>query len=264
MKREFFPIKKSNEKKRAFSSSFPFIEEIFFPRRCLGCDVLLLHRGNSLFCERCFHAFLPLRTPLCAVCGEPVNGSAGVCERCLRRPPPYTLCRSLFIYNHAMRQLVLQFKSRRDRLFYAGIAELCREADLDAFSSVDLAAPVPLHPARLRKRGFNQSLLLCRLFFGGNKDVKIVPKLLERIKNTTPQSGLGRKERLVNLKKMFRICGDNSLYGKRICLVDDVITTGSTVEECCKSILKSGAYSVSVLSLARTLRHEDKGAGDCS
>lgn len=183
----------------------------------------------------------------------PLPAGDGVCEKCLRSPPPYAFCRSLFAYNEVMRQLVLQLKFRYDRLVLSGIARLCRDIDLTLFADVDLVAPVPLHPFRLRKRGFNQSLLLCVLFFGNNKDVKIIPKLLEKTKNTVPQSSLDRKERLINLQKMFRPYDRNLISGKRVCLVDDVITTEATVRECCNVLIKSGCCSVCVLSLARTL-----------
>ncbi len=236
------------------------LQEIFFPRACLLCHALLTGGGEGPFCSTCYHMFHPLVAPLCTVCGMPLAADDGVCEKCLRSPPPYTFCHSLFAYNEVMRRFVLQFKFRYDRLVLSGIARLCRDIDLTPFAEVDLVAPVPLHPLRLRKRGFNQSLLLCTLFFGGNKDVKIVPKLLERTKNTVPQSSLKRKERLINLQKMFRCCDNNLLSGKRVCLVDDVITTGATVRECCDILLKSGCYSVCVLSLARTLPKSDMGS----
>ncbi len=229
------------------------LQEILFPRHCLICDGLLAGGGDNPFCRRCYDRFHPLAAPLCTVCGLPLSAGCGVCEMCLRRPPPYTFCRSLFAYNEVMRRLVLQLKFRYDRLFLAGLSRLCREIDLTPFTAVDLVVPVPLHPVRLRARGFNQALLLCALFFGDNKDVKIVPKLLERMKKTVPQSSLDREKRLVNLQKTFRLCRDNSVADKRVCLVDDVITTGTTINECCKVLVKSGCCSVSVLSLARTL-----------
>ncbi len=237
------------------------LQEILFPRVCLLCHGLLSGRGEGPFCPNCYNRFHSLAAPLCTVCGMPLAAGDGVCEKCLRRPPPYTFCRSLFAYNEVMRRLVLQFKFRYDRRVLSGIARLCRDVDLTPFAEVDLVAPVPLHPLRLRKRGFNQSLLLCALFFGDNKDVKIVPKLLERTKNTVPQSSLERKERLMNLQKMFRCCHDNPLSGKRVCLVDDVITTGATVGECCNVLLKSGCCSVCVLSFARTLPRDEAGSG---
>ncbi len=233
MKRENFLLPGSFSA-RSFSFSKEMLlclEEIIFPPRCIICKGLLVGEEQGVFCANCFRRFQPLPAPLCRVCGIPL-ATAGVCEQCLRTPPPYTCCRSLFTYNEIMRKLVLQFKSRRDRLFLAGIQQL-------------------------KKRGFNQSLLLCELLFSGNKDVKIMPKLLKRKKNTISQSSLPRKNRLKNLKGMFSFCGDDTLSGMHICLVDDVITTGATVEECCKVIGKSVDCTISVLSLAKTLRKRD-------
>ncbi len=244
---------------RSFSfpkAVWPHLEGIIFPSRCIICKGLLVDGEQGVFCIDCFYKFQPLPVPLCRVCGIPL-AAAGVCEQCLRTPPPYSCCRSLFTYNEIMRKLVLQFKSRRDRLFLAGIQQLCSRMDLSEFTGVDIVAPVPLHPQRLKKRGFNQSLLLCELLFSGKKDVKIIPKLLKRKKNTVSQSSLPRKKRLENLKKMFSFCGDDTLSGMHICLVDDVITTGATVEECCKIIEKSIDCKISVLSLAKTLRKRD-------
>lgn len=240
---------------RDFCSS---LKDLIFPRRCLVCEALFpVEKRDVSLCNECLKLFQPLSSPLCIVCGSRLHtaGDDGVCERCLRNRPPYTLCRSLFLYNKVMRKLLLQFKYRRDLLYLNGIRQLCASADLSLFAESDLIVPVPLHKNRLQKRGFNQSLLLAKLFFDYNDDVKIAPKLLKRVENTVSQSSLSRHERLRNLKNVFAVSKDYPLFGKKVCLVDDVMTTGTTVKECCYILLKSGAYSVSVLTLARSEKH---------
>ena len=124
--------------------------------------------------------------------------------------------------------------------------------------SVDLIVPVPLHPARMRKRGFNQAFQMIRQWPGsarqqgmGIKASAISDGILVRTRNTPPQTGLRRAERRENLKAAFAINGRASVRGKRLLLVDDVMTTGATVESCSKALLQGGAASVDVLTLAR-------------
>lgn len=239
---------------KAFSSA---LEAMFFPPRCLVCNALLpLVGAETVFCRDCFSEFSPLDLPVCRICGEPLAGGRGgeVCEKCLRRRPPYTLCRSLFRYNDAMRNVILQFKFRKDLRFLRGIPQLCREADFSEFAAPAVVVPVPLHKKRLQQRGFNQSLLLCKALFYGREDVKFVPELLQRMKNTPPQRVLSRKERTKNLQKVFRVRGSERNCSKRLYLVDDVMTTGSTIDECCKVLLESCSYDIYVLTLARAER----------
>ena len=114
-----------------------------------------------------------------------------------------------------------------------------------------LLMPVPLHPRRLRERGFNQSLLLAReLAKGLNADLDFLS--LRRIKYTKPQTELGSEERSRNVRRAFRVLGREAVKGRSIVLVDDVATTGSTLNECARALRKAGCREVSCLALART------------
>jgi ComF family protein len=126
--------------------------------------------------------------------------------------------------------------------------------------SIDLIVPVPLHIKKMRIRGFNPSFLLVKdwghIAEGLQIDMPDIPidiNVLERRRWTQPQTGLGRKERLVNIKNAFHIRNGSKITGKRILLVDDVYTTGATVNECTKVLLKGGAGRVDVLTLARAI-----------
>jgi ComF family protein len=114
----------------------------------------------------------------------------------------------------------------------------------------DLIIPVPLHPARLRKRGFNQSLVFCRKLFSRSK-AKIDPLVLQRPQWTRPQTGLNGAERRRNVRNAFQVKKPEKIKNKRILLVDDVFTTGSTVNECAMILLKNKAAEVEVFTFAR-------------
>ena len=116
----------------------------------------------------------------------------------------------------------------------------------------DLILPVPLHPKRLRARGFNQALVLGRKLFPKNKK-RIDPHVLERHQWTVPQTGLKRTERRRNVKNAFRIKNPEKIKNKKILLIDDVFTTGATVNECARILLKNKAADVEVFTFARAV-----------
>ena len=114
----------------------------------------------------------------------------------------------------------------------------------------DLIVPVPLHIKRLKKRGFNQALLLARIFFPEHHHL-INFSVLQRKRNTSPQTGMDGKERRRNMKNAFVVVDERSVLGKAVLLIDDVFTTGTTVNECARVLKRSGAKEVKVLTLAR-------------
>nr|WP_240191928.1 ComF family protein [Desulforhopalus vacuolatus] len=230
--------------------------EILLPRRCVVCGRPLLERGGQAvdLCDSCLERILPLRKPLCRICGREMpqgTGAGNLCGNCLHTRPSFTLCRSLFVYNETLRRIILKFKFQRRLEVLKVILELAGERVPEGFAECDFIVPVPLHKKRLQKRGYNQSLLLAQGFFGYDND-KIVVKLLERTKNTPPQSTLDRRKRAKNLRNMFCIRQPELLLNKRVCLVDDIYTTGATLEECSKTLVKSGACEVFSLTLGRT------------
>jgi len=143
------------------------------------------------------------------------------------------------------------------KLKYAGdlsvlpaLTDLIRDYDLAEFAEIDCIVVVPLHLRRLRSRGLNQAAVLAGLFFADRKKL-IQPDWLLRIRNTVPQTELGRVARRRNLRGAFQARPINNFQGARVCLVDDVFTTGTTVTECSKVIIKNGAREVRVLTFAR-------------
>lgn len=230
--------------------------EVLLPRRCVVCGRPLLEYDGQAeaLCASCLEKLLPLREPLCRICGRemPRGTRAGnLCGSCLQTAPSFTRCRSLFRYNETLRGIILKFKFQRRLEVLKTILALARERVPEGFAECDLIVPVPLHKKRLQKRGYNQSLLLAQGFFEHDNG-KIVVKLLERTKNTPPQSTLDRRKRVENLQNMFCVRQPELLLNKRVCLVDDIYTTGATLEECSKTLVESGAYDVFALTLGRT------------
>jgi ComF family protein len=226
---------------------------ILFPPRCAACRARLDSKISENFCERCASEIHYIRSPFCRVCGLEVHGAAEatpLCGECLNTQPSFSIARSLVRYELTIQQLVHKLKYSRDTSVIPGIVELITGYDLSEFLEIDYIVPVPLHLRRLRQRGLNQALLLARLLFPERGEL-IRADLLIRTRNTVPQTELGGAERRDNLKTAFQLRNGYDVNGFVVCLVDDVFTTGATVEECSRVILKSGAREVKVLTLAR-------------
>lgn len=156
----------------------------------------------------------------------------------------------MFLYEEPIKKLIHRFKYQGKTDCLVSVSTLARDHPaLEEMREADLIIPVPLHPARLRERGFNQALLLARAIFPGDR--RVVPRLLIRIRATAPQAGFDGAARRANLRKAFEVTAPGLLAGKRILLIDDVLTTGSTVNECAKTLKKAGAAEVLVITLAR-------------
>jgi len=163
----------------------------------------------------------------------------------LKKPPPFSRVITYAIYEGVIREAINQFKFYGFRRLSKPLGDLLLGFDIP---QVDGVVPVPLTIGRLRERGFNQSLLIARIIA---KEIKVplLMDLLVKKKETPPQIGLTARERLLNLRNAFAVKG--SVKGMRLLLVDDVMTTGATVTECSKQLIKSGAEEVIVLTLAR-------------
>jgi ComF family protein len=150
-----------------------------------------------------------------------------------------------------VKTLLYKLKYREDPSVLPGIADILSVYNMKEFDSCEYAVPVPLHVKRLRERGINQSLLLAKLISKGDLGIPVRTDIIVRAKHTVPQTSLDGSSRRKNLINAFYCNKINEVYGKVICLVDDVITTGTTVRECSKILRNSGAKEVRVISFAR-------------
>lgn len=198
----------------------------------------------------------PIGSSLCVVCGIPFIGAGGdhVCGSCSTRHPAFGAARAALAYEGPGRDLIHAFKYRNKAHLRRPLALLVVErlAEFVRLREPDLIVPVPLHRKRLRSRGFNQAVLLGEILsrrFGIAQD----RHTLRRIRWTEPQIHLAAGDRWANVKGAFSVHEPARVAGRRILLVDDVLTTGSTVEECAKTLKAAGAADVAVITVARAL-----------
>ncbi|MBI5562299.1 MAG: ComF family protein [Deltaproteobacteria bacterium] len=226
---------------------------LFFPPVCGLCEKAV---GRDALCAACADAIGRSRIlgPSCGVCGVPFASTASgphTCGECLLEPPPYVQAISACIYEGAALDAIHSFKYGGNTRLAAGLGALLRDAAVFR-DAPGVAVPVPLHVERLRQRGFNQSLLLAREAARA-LSIKVDYTSLRRVRPTAAQTGLAARDRRRNVAAAFAVRRPDALRGRRVLLVDDVLTTGATVRECSKAMRAAGA-EVYVLTLARAVR----------
>jgi ComF family protein len=226
--------------------------DFVFPPRCPSCA---RRTDRVALCVACTDAIIPARSPLCPICGEsfPGSGPDHCCSRCLLRPPHFARARACALYRSDRQNPLIdalhRFKYGRDvtlaPVLGAYLADHC-PLPVDH----DLLVPVPLDLERLRWRGFNQAAALARVVAARGRR-RLHPLALRRCRATPPQVGLSEDDRRRNMAGAFAVRDRAAVRGRTILLVDDVMTTGATVEECAKTLRRGGARRVDVLVLAR-------------
>lgn len=225
--------------------------DLLFPSVCIACGRPT--PGSLCLCDTCLAGVRYPVSPFCIRCGGGFAAGSGddhLCGSCLRKPPPFALARSVALYEFPFDILLHRLKFGADRTVLSTLAAIAAPCDLSLFSSCDRIIPVPLYRQRLQKRGLNQSLVLARILFP-EKAGAIRSDILQKTRNTPPQTSLGRNERKKNLKDAFTVTASSGIGGLNICLVDDILTTGTTVAECADALMRAGGAEVRVLTLAR-------------
>nr|MBF0222963.1 ComF family protein [Desulfobulbaceae bacterium] len=242
-----------NEKLADF---FHSLQALCFPAYCLLCNKTLPPSAKILICPACLPEISFTRQPLCSCCGlEFPNSAPGnhFCSKCLAHKPAFERARAVLRYNDAAARLVHTFKYAGKTYCHSTFAELKNvSTTIDDLDPHDLIIPIPLHIKLSRERVFNQAVILAQLFFPDKKD-QIQAETLFRTRLTVPQTGLSGKDRRKNLKNAFDIRQPSCIKGKSVLLIDDVLTTGTTINECAKILKKHGAKNVQALTLARVL-----------
>ncbi len=236
--------------------------DILFPSLCPVCGGGMDRgdggEGGPGFCRECTGGITGISGAVCTVCGIPFQSEDGpdhTCGECIGRRVPFVRARSAVVYDGAALEAIHRFKYRGEFSLAVPLGRMIAEAAarLDT-GGFDLVVPVPLHSARLRERGFNQSLLLAREVaktFSSEVDCLS----LKRTRMTRPQIELKGEERRKNVKGAFELTGeggDGEFKGKSVLLVDDVFTTGATAREC-STILKRAGAEVFVATVARVV-----------
>lgn len=217
--------------------------DLLFPPRCVACG-----RAGAWLCAACLAQVDWLTPPLCPHCGEPLDPD----ERCPRGRRHLLLLdglRSAAWHSGPLRVAIHRLKYRGQRVVAEPLGAILLQAwRLDPLP-VDLLVPVPLHTTRLRERGYNQATLLARQL-GRATGIGVDDRSLRRTRNTRSQVDLSAPERLANVEGAFS-CRGRSLQGRAICLMDDLCTTGATLEACAAALRAAGARSVWGYTLAR-------------
>jgi ComF family protein len=218
--------------------------DFLFPPRCGGCQV-----EGSLWCEACRAAIQPIEPPWCEKCGEPFVTDR-LCANCRAHPLVIEKIRSVAVFDGVLRQAIHHFKYERLAALAEPFGEMLAVYWLKEQLAADWLIPVPLHPSRERDRGYNQSELLARQL-ARRVDVPVSGKGLRRTRATAVQMTLNAAQRRANVAGAFD-CVEGRVRGARVVIIDDVGTTGATLDACAQAVLKAGAVSVMGLTLART------------
>jgi len=230
--------------------------DLVLPPRCPACRAIV--DGDDRFCAACWQELRFLTPPYCARCGTPFEhdmGAGAQCATCLAEPPRFATARAALAYGGPARTVVLALK-HGDRQHLARLmARAMRRAagELLDPGAAPLLVPVPLHRWRLWRRGFNQAAVVAREL-ARLSGAELAVAAVTRVKPTASSQGLGRAARARNVRGAFRVAERQRVRGRRIILVDDVLTTGATAEACARVLRRAGAAEVHVLTYARALR----------
>lgn len=236
---------------------FQKIIDAVLPPRCIKCGKIL--NGEPGLCPECFNRIDFISKPYCSKCGIPFEKAERsdnlLCGKCIKeKRSPFRMNRSAMRYDDNSKNLVLSFKFMDRTENAAVLAKWMKIAGEDIWAEgVDVLVPVPLHYTRLIKRKYNQSALLCAEL-SKLTGIPVNYNSVVRHLKTRPQVEFSGKERVRNIKGAFCIRHPEQIQGKRVVLVDDVMTTGSTLKECASVIKKAGAASVDTLTAARVCK----------
>ena len=217
--------------------------DLLFPPRCGGCG-----RRGSWLCPACLAQVEWIVPPICPICGEAASDAAH-CPRRARHPQALDGLRSAAWYTGPLRLAIRRFKYRGQRVLAGPLASILLEGWRRDPPPAELLVPVPLHPRRARERGYNQAALLAGRL-GRALALPVDTRHLARIRATPPQVGLTASQRLANVEGAFAYRGPD-LAGRAVCLIDDLCTTGATLEACAAALRQAGAASVWACTLAR-------------
>jgi ComF family protein len=239
---------------RAGLAALDAVLSVVLAPACAACEQSLDQPTRGPVCPRCWRSILPLTPPLCDGCGDPlptwrtISVPLARCPRCRRTTRFVDRARSIGRYEGALRSIVHSLKYEGRRSLAGPLAALMRKHGGDVLGDVACAVPVPLHPSRRRERGFNQAADLSR-----HLGLRVVPAL-RRVRATTTQTGLPAAQRHRNVRDAFSATpATRDIRGQVVVLVDDVCTTGATLEACARELKKAGVAEVRALTAARVV-----------
>ncbi|WP_058485998.1 ComF family protein [Defluviitalea phaphyphila] len=229
------------------------ILNIIYPPKCIFCNTIIPIQKEKGICDDCKKSLPFIKEKVCQKCGKPIDNieERNTCFDCIKYPPIYDKGWALLVYEGIVRDMIYRFKygGHKEYAVYLGVLMANKIKNENIKEKFDLIIPIPMHLKKKRIRGYNQSEELAKII---SKQLKIPIDItiLTRIKETKPQSGLSITQRKNNLKKAFKIKQNTDLKGKKILLIDDIYTTGSTINTCANILKKKGVKKVCFLSLS--------------
>jgi ComF family protein len=237
---------------------FRHILDFILPTSCSFCNGRVGDSNIPFFCSTCWSDFTPIQGALCPRCGRPFDSPEAlssspehVCLACRREPPLFDQALSIGYFEGSLREAVHQFKYRPCRSLGRPLGEWMA-THVRLVSDIDFIMPVPLHTKRLRQRGFNQALLLAHRMSEAHR-IPCSCDNLYRSRPTRPQVELTGVERIQNVSGAFALRKPGEVVDRSVVLVDDVFTTGATMNECASVLKQAGAAQVTAFTLARAL-----------
>lgn len=229
-----------------FSSLKQKTLNFLFPPRCVSCG-----KGGAFLCRKCHNKLTYLQAPLCVRCSKPIR-TGTICSKCQSQIWDIDGICSVFKYGGAIRQAIIQFKYENIKALDDPLSHFMMEYLRKHPLSFDIIIPVPIHKRRLRERGYNQSSLLARRLSYMTR-MPVVEEVLVRTKHTPSQAKSDNvDQRRKNIRNAFK-CVSHDISGKRILLIDDVCTSGATLNSCATSLKSAGAASVWGFTLAKEI-----------
>ena len=228
--------------------------DALFPNNiaCLVCNKELSENTHFCLCDACMQSLPRNNGKVCAKCGEPIESKSKYCLRCKAKTPKFDRCWSPLLYQEPVVKLIRDFKYHNKQYFAETLGNFLVEQYVLNNLDCDFVVPVPLFKAREKMRGYNQAELLANQMHA-MLDLPVATSVLKRVKNTQTQTELTKKEREENVKHAFKAENKELLKDRVVLLVDDVYTTGSTLNECASVLKQAGAKQVYCLTLAHTM-----------
>ena len=227
---------------------------LLYPLHCAGCKTPLEALNGSGICRSCDRQIKRNPRPYCALCGRSVRSANELCGECARTAPAFDRAWSAYLYEGVLKELIHLFKYRGKLALSGALSDKLIafiKDNEEVIEGIDIITFVPLHNSWLNERDYNQSGILAAAI---SREFKIpVSKAIEKTFKTRRQNELSRDGRLANLAGAFRIKEESDIDGLKILLIDDVMTTGATLNECAKTLKSAGAGEVRCLTLARGL-----------
>lgn len=228
------------------------ILHILFPETCPACSQTASDHRTAPICADCWNTISRYAGTVCRICGTPLPSDSGrVCGSCIKDAPVFTSARSFGIYEGPLRKAIGLLKYHGIKRLAGPLSDIIMSIDMP---EADAVMAVPLHVNRLRERGYNQSALMAKRI-ARHMNISFEADCLIKVRDTLPQVGLHFHERMKNIKGAFTVRDSRPVRGKDVILVDDVVTTGSTIRECARILKQAGAANIYAVSLAHGINY---------